>query len=89
MTISKLVARQLSNPTGILAGIATFVWNRRNAALNDMVLNLLSLQPIDRVLDVGFGGGYLLERMSTIVTESSQIFHESMQHQLHLLLARC
>jgi ubiquinone/menaquinone biosynthesis C-methylase UbiE len=69
MTISKLVARQLSNPTGILAGIAAFVWNRRNAALNDRVLNLLSLQPFDRVLDVGFGGGYLLKRMSTIATD--------------------
>ena len=45
------------------------IWNRRNAALNETVLGLLALKPTDRVLDVGFGGGYLLGRMSAVVTE--------------------
>ncbi len=27
------------------------------------------MQPADRVLDVGFGGGYLLDRMSTVVDD--------------------
>ena len=44
------------------------VWNRRNAALNDVALERLALEPADRVLEVGFGGGYLLDRMAAIVT---------------------
>jgi arsenite methyltransferase len=69
MTISKLVADQLGNPSGIFGIFAGPLWNRRNAALNDTVLDLLALQPTDRVLDIGFGGGYLLNRMSSVVTD--------------------
>jgi ubiquinone/menaquinone biosynthesis C-methylase UbiE len=69
MAGSKLVADQLGNPRGIFSGLAAFIWNRRNAALNDTVLDLLLLQPTDRVLDIGFGGGYLLKRMSEIITD--------------------
>jgi len=45
------------------------VFNRRNVALNDVALERLALTPHDRVLEVGFGGGYLLGRMSHIVTD--------------------
>jgi arsenite methyltransferase len=69
MTISKLAAHQLGNPNRIFGKFAGFIWNRRNAALNDTVLGLLALQPTDRVLDIGFGGGYLLNRMSSTVTD--------------------
>jgi arsenite methyltransferase len=48
---------------------AAFVWNQRNAALNDAVFDNLALKPFDRVLEIGFGGGYLLGRMSTVVTD--------------------
>lgn len=68
MTRSKLIAHQLGNPTGIWGIVAGFIWNRRNAALNDTVLDLLALQSADRVLDIGFGGGYLLNRMLKTVT---------------------
>jgi ubiquinone/menaquinone biosynthesis C-methylase UbiE len=68
MTISKLEADQLGNPNRIFGKLVGFLWNRRNAALNDTVLGLLALQPSDRVLDIGFGGGYLLNRMSAVVT---------------------
>jgi ubiquinone/menaquinone biosynthesis C-methylase UbiE len=68
MAISKLVANQLGNPTGIFSKLAALIWNRRNAALNDTVFDLLELEPTDRVLDIGFGGGYLLYRMAKRVT---------------------
>jgi arsenite methyltransferase len=67
MMMPKFAAGQLGNPTGIFARFAGFLWNRRNAALNDTVFVLLALQPTDRVLDIGFGGGYLLSRMSGVV----------------------
>lgn len=69
MTVSKFVANQLGNPTGIFGKLAASIWNRRNAALNDTAFELLELKPTDRVLDIGFGGGYLLDRMATKVTE--------------------
>jgi ubiquinone/menaquinone biosynthesis C-methylase UbiE len=69
MTISKLVANQLGNPTGVFGKLAATIWNRRNAALNDTAFELLALQPSDRVLEIGFGGGYLLTRMAMRVTD--------------------
>ncbi|MCB0043188.1 MAG: methyltransferase domain-containing protein [Anaerolineae bacterium] len=69
MQLSQFLAGQLGNPSRLFGGLAGSVWNRRNAALNDTVLELLALQPADRVLDVGFGGGYLLDRMSRVVDD--------------------
>jgi arsenite methyltransferase len=69
MTVSRLIARQLGHPSGIPAIFAAWLWNRRNAPLNDAVFDLLALEPTDRVLEIGFGGGYLLGRISAIVTE--------------------
>jgi ubiquinone/menaquinone biosynthesis C-methylase UbiE len=67
---AKFLARQLSHPSGIFGRLVlASLWNKRNAALNDVVFDNLALQPHDRVLEVGFGGGYLLGRMATIVTE--------------------
>jgi ubiquinone/menaquinone biosynthesis C-methylase UbiE len=65
---SRLFARQLASPSGPAAGLLARVWNRRNAALNDAALRALALVPDDRVLEVGFGGGYLLGRMARQVT---------------------
>jgi ubiquinone/menaquinone biosynthesis C-methylase UbiE len=66
---AQFVARQLSHPSG-LAGrwILGPLWNRRNRSLNDAALEALKLRSDDRVLEVGFGGGYLLGRMTAIVT---------------------
>jgi ubiquinone/menaquinone biosynthesis C-methylase UbiE len=69
MKFSKLSASQLGHPTGFFARVAGGIWNRRNAELNERVMELLKPQPNDHVLDVGFGGGYLLDRMSVVVTE--------------------
>lgn len=44
------------------------MWNRRNAALNDFALVRLELSVHDRVLDVGFGGGYLLRKIAQVVS---------------------
>lgn len=67
MERSRFVAERLANPTGALGSLTALVWNRRNVALNDTALELLALQPADRVLEIGFGGGYLLDRMAAIV----------------------
>ena len=66
----KFMAQQLGRPSGLIGRfILGPVWNKRNAVLNDVAFDHLTLNPYDRVLEVGFGGGYLLSRMSTVVTE--------------------
>ena len=39
------------------------LWNSRNKALNDTAFACLQLEPRDRILEIGFGGGYLINRM--------------------------
>lgn len=67
--LGKLIANQLSHPTGVFSYFASLVWNRRNVSLNETAFKLLSLKPSDRVLEIGFGGGYLLNRMAGVVTD--------------------
>ena len=57
------LARQLGQPSPATALLAAVLWNRRNKALNLAALQALSLAPDDRVLEIGFGGGYLLGQM--------------------------
>ena len=67
--IQKFIAQQVGNPSGIFGYlISTRLLNRRNKALNDAAFENLALTSHDRVLEIGFGGGYLLGRMSKIVT---------------------
>lgn len=63
---AQIAAWLLSSPAAGL--VLAPLWNRRNAELNGAALQALALTPDDRVLEVGFGGGYLLERMATVVT---------------------
>jgi ubiquinone/menaquinone biosynthesis C-methylase UbiE len=67
--LNRLLARELSNPSDILGKFVLGpLWNYRNAALNDAAFKTLALCPDDRVLEVGFGGGYLLRRLGAVVT---------------------
>jgi arsenite methyltransferase len=68
--LAKAMAGLLAHPTGLPGRLVLApLWNRRNAALNDAAFDSLALRPCDRVLEVGFGGGYLLGRMATLVTD--------------------
>lgn len=68
MAVTKSMAQQLGKPSGIIGRlILPFVWNRRNSALNDATFEHLALCSHDRALEVGFGGGYLLGRISKVV----------------------
>jgi SAM-dependent methyltransferase len=61
--VSKFVARQLSWPRGIAGWLTRTLMNRGNAGLNSFALEALASAPSDRVLEIGFGGGVLLERL--------------------------
>ena len=70
MNFQQYIARQLSHPTGLVGKFVLGpLWNRRNAALNEAAFTHLALKEDDRVLDVGFGGGYLLGKIISTVKE--------------------
>jgi ubiquinone/menaquinone biosynthesis C-methylase UbiE len=68
--LAKFLAKQLGNPSTIFGKLVLApLWNKRNSALNDVAFDSLALRPHDRVLEVGFGGGYLLGRVASVVTD--------------------
>jgi arsenite methyltransferase len=70
MAFQRFIAHQLSNPTRVIGKkVIGPLWNKRNAKLNDFTFDHLGLEADDRVLDIGFGGGYLLERILDTVTQ--------------------
>jgi ubiquinone/menaquinone biosynthesis C-methylase UbiE len=68
--LKRVISKQLKHPSGLFGRyILVSVWNRRNAPLNDSAIARLRLNPHDQVLDVGFGGGYLIGKLVNLVTE--------------------
>jgi ubiquinone/menaquinone biosynthesis C-methylase UbiE len=58
----KLIARQLAKPSGLVGRRFTARWlNKANARMNQLTLEQLDVAAGDRILEVGFGGGHLLE----------------------------
>ena len=63
MFFRSFLARQLGSPSGIFGRWLMKLLNKGNAPMNDFTFQQLDLQPRDSVLEIGFGGGYLLEKM--------------------------
>ena len=59
----RFVAQQLSNPRGLGGWLTRVGMNRGNARVNAFAIDQLDLQPIDTVLEIGFGGGPNLRRL--------------------------
>lgn len=53
----RVIARQLSRPTGFFGRIMGRLMNRHNAKLNAFAVQHLDVTSADRVLEIGFGGG--------------------------------
>ena len=62
MRLNQWLVNQMSRPSTLTGWLLAGIWNRRNRALNDTALAALDLAPDDRLLEVGFGGGYLLDK---------------------------
>ena len=56
----RFFARQLSRPAGFFGRIVGRLMNRYNARMNAFAVRQLDLNPSDRDLEVGFGGGVTL-----------------------------
>jgi arsenite methyltransferase len=68
MGVPEFFASQLRNPSGFFgrAVMAKF-FNRSSAAINQLTMRSLALDPADRVLEVGFGSGDLISHMAPVV----------------------
>ncbi len=61
---------QLSRPSGWIGRALGPFWNRRNQALNEAALARLALGPNECILEVGFGGGFLLDQLRRCLPDS-------------------
>lgn len=72
--IKDFIAGQARRPSGWFGRlIAGAIFNRVNADLVDQCIELLEIEKEHEVLDVGFGGGYALERIARELTTGTAI----------------
>lgn len=74
MKTPHFLARQLAFPSGIFGKyVIRPLLNLANAAHNRLVLEALSIKPEDRVLEVGFGGGFLLREIARLTANGQAV----------------
>jgi SAM-dependent methyltransferase len=67
---SRILSLQARKPSGIIGRyLMTKIFNSGNADLNSFVKEVLDLQRDDKVLEIGFGPGKLINEMANITTE--------------------
>jgi ubiquinone/menaquinone biosynthesis C-methylase UbiE len=73
VSINHQIISQFRQPHGFLGQIAGLIMANRpsNIKRNDWTVDLLELKPTDSVLEIGFGPGIALKKVSHIVTEGS------------------
>ena len=59
----RFVARQLSHPSGYLGPVIRRLMNWHNADMNAFAVRVLDPSPVDRILEIGFGGGVALRAL--------------------------
>jgi len=62
--IHKYIARQFKNPTGLGGKITTLIMNYQNQKQYKAVVENIDIRATDTILDIGFGNGYLIRRLS-------------------------
>ena len=62
MKRSIAIARQSGNPRGIFGRIIAFIMSFETKEMNQIGLDLLEIQPNDKVLEVGFGQGKTISK---------------------------
>jgi SAM-dependent methyltransferase len=60
----RFFARQLSHPSGTLGRVVGGLMNRFNRGVTGYAIEQLALEPSDRVLEIGFGGGMMLDTLT-------------------------
>ena len=70
MSVARFLASQFRQPSGWFGSlVAGRLMNFANRRIVDTTLSVLAPQPQHQVLDVGFGGGYGLARLTELLTD--------------------
>jgi len=71
MNVWEKISAQFGRPTGFLGSLAGTIMAKRGSHLerNVWAMSLLKLRPTDRVLEIGFGPGIAIQKISEVVTE--------------------
>ena len=71
MSLWGQVSKQFGKPEGFLGSVAGFIMSKRgsNIERNEWAISLLNIQPSDHVLEIGFGPGVAIQRMSDLATD--------------------
>ena len=69
MFIERFIARQLGHPSGVFSGLVAAFMNRQTASINDVTIQLLEISPTDRTLDIGFGGGSAISKVTKLAPD--------------------
>ena len=65
MSFSSFFSEQARKPSGLFGRfVMSLVFDKGNAFLNSFADELMSVQPNDRILEIGFGTGKLIQRMA-------------------------
>lgn len=62
----KFDTSQFSHPKGIVGHAIGVLMSNTNQARNTWVIDLLDVQPSDRILEVGFGSGTTVQQISRL-----------------------
>jgi cyclopropane fatty-acyl-phospholipid synthase-like methyltransferase len=97
MSLVERIVAQFARPTGFLGNITGFIMAHRpsNLERNEWAISLLNLQPPDRVLEIGFGPGVTIQKMSEIVVygviwgidHSKVMFRQASKRNQHAISA--
>jgi ubiquinone/menaquinone biosynthesis C-methylase UbiE len=72
MSFSSFFSNQARKPTGLFGRfIMSTIFDKGNADLNSFVYELLSVQPDDHILEIGFGTGKLINKMVQQIIDGS------------------
>ncbi|MFV8750244.1 class I SAM-dependent methyltransferase [Nannocystaceae bacterium ST9] len=82
MALPPFVLEQLGRPHGRLAALTGFFLNRANARAIREAIATLELRPGQRVVEVGFGGGYSLSVLLRAVGAEGHVFALELSDEL-------
>ena len=68
MGLIRILAEQLRQPKGILGRLTGRLMARMDKASNDWAISLMNIQPNDHLLEIGFGPGMAIKKVSEIAS---------------------
>lgn len=66
--VDSIFMRMFGRPQGMLGRFGGIIMARMNQALTYSVIDLLDIQPNDRVLEIGFGSGMGIQRLAELAS---------------------